>query len=211
MPGTIKPLVGFIDATFSRLVAHKYKCKPSHTYACTCIHPYYHWEHSRSVAGLKCWLCLLSQWPLSLKGCMWVRCCLSISHRLPVDRYYNALCRQRIHWLSYNHPIVSALRDISCSGKVSEWAENENQSPHLLHYSDVGNWVTISGGFEDPWRMNASMLRFDLWFTWFTVKSQSLYQLFISFACNQKIWLSWSCNGLGNIANTGHPLTLFYL
>lgn len=208
MPGTIKPLVGFIDATFSQLVAHKYKCKPSHTYAHTCIHPYYHWEHSRSVVGMKCRLCLSSQWPLSFKGCMWVRCCLSISHRLPVDRYYNALCRQRIHWLSYNHPIVSALRDISC--RVGRKWKSVNSFIVLTTLMSVTEWLSVVGlMFRDEWMQLPSVLICGLRFT---VQSQSLYQLFILFAYNKKsdshghvivleilpilaiLWLCFICN-----------------
>lgn len=82
---------------------------------------------------------------------------------------------------------------------------------HLIYctyYSDVGNWVTISCGFKLPWRMNPSSLSFDLWFMVYSSVTNIIPVL--HFICLQhKIWLSPFCNGLGNIAITGHPLTMF--
>lgn len=116
MCGSPRPLVGFIDATFCQPIAHKHKCKPSHwhTHTHTCTHPYYRWEHSRSVSGMKCWLCLPSQWPPFIHG---AQCA-------PIVVFQPHICGQLIGatMLSVGRrstvalgqsPFVRALRDIS--------------------------------------------------------------------------------------------------
>lgn len=116
MCSTPRPLVGFIDATFCQPIAHKHKCTPSHWHTHTCTHPYYRWEHSRSVSGMKRWLCLPSQWPPFIHGAQCAPIVVFQSHICGQLIGAMMLCVGRRNTVALGQsPFVCALRDISGS------------------------------------------------------------------------------------------------
>lgn len=104
------------------------------------------------------------------------------------------LCRQRIHWLSYNHPIVSALRNISCD-KMLEYAKNEcDCTPllQLLELMSVTEWLTIvmtqfyhDSWFDVIWLMsNCLQFKYLIFGLFFSILVQSIYHFFIILICS---------------------------